>query len=86
MVDEAAPPEPLLVFALGLLGLTLCLVLAPIAWALGNRYMRICVRQRLEPHGLGRVGRTLGVVGTLLYGSLALAGLVAWLLTYAWTH
>ena len=65
----------------------MCLqVLAPVGWALGNRYMRICLRQGLDPDPLARMGRTFGMVGTLLWGTLFFVGLVVALVGYAWTR
>lgn len=86
MVDDATPPDALLVFFAGLVGLLLCQVLSPAAWALGNRYMRICLRQGVPADPMARIGRVLGMVGTLLWGSAALIGIVVFMVGYAWTR
>jgi hypothetical protein len=54
------------VFILGLLGILLCQILAPIAWAKGNTYRQVCMIHGVEPDGLGVAGRILGIVGTAL--------------------
>jgi uncharacterized membrane protein YjgN (DUF898 family) len=61
-------PQATTVLALGILGLVLCQVLAPVAWVMGNRV----VREIDESHGQwgGRssanAGRICGIVGTLM--------------------
>ncbi|MFK7929503.1 MAG: hypothetical protein AB8H79_15005 [Myxococcota bacterium] len=86
MLDTSPPPSPWLVFLTGVLGLCCVQVLAPVGWALGNRYMRICLRQGLEPDPLARMGRVMGLIGTLVWGSLGFLALAGWLIAYAWTR
>lgn len=86
MVDDATPPSPWAVFWTGMLGLFCVQFLAPVGWALGNRYMRICLRQGLEPDPLARMGRAFGMVGTLVWGGLGFAALAGALVAYAWTR
>ena len=54
------------VFVLGLLGIVFCQLCAPIAWIMGNNYIRDCHMEGIEPDGLGVAGRILGMVGTLI--------------------
>lgn len=60
------------VFVLGLLSLVLCPLLGPIAWQQGNDYENMCMLDGIEPDGLAKAGRILGMVGT---GLLVLQGL-----------
>ena len=84
MVDHASPPEPWIVFATGLLGMVGVAFLAPVGWSLGNRYMRICLRQGLDADPLARMGRAFGLIGTLLWGGLGLVAIIVLLIGYAW--
>lgn len=86
MVDDANPPDPWIVFSTGLVGMLCFQLLAPVGWALGNRYMRICLRRGLEPDPLARMGRAFGMVGTLFWGSLGFISLVVFLVSYAWSR
>lgn len=52
------------VFILGLLGILVCQLLAPVAWSKGNTYRQVCMIHGVEPDGLGVAGRVLGIVGT----------------------
>jgi hypothetical protein len=54
------------VFILGLLGIILCQILAPIAWVKGNTYVQCCAIAEVPPDGLGVAGRVMGIVGTVL--------------------
>lgn len=54
------------VFILGLLGIILCQILAPIAWVKGNTYVQCCAIAEVQPDGLGVAGRVMGIVGTVL--------------------
>ena len=55
------------VFVLGLLGLILCQLLAPVAMVMGNNYVRECALEGVEPQGLGVAGRIMGMIGTGLF-------------------
>jgi uncharacterized membrane protein YjgN (DUF898 family) len=55
------------VFVLGLLGIVACQILAPIALVMGNSYIAQCNELGVEPDGLGKAGRILGIVGTVLF-------------------
>jgi uncharacterized membrane protein YjgN (DUF898 family) len=54
------------IFILGLLGLVSCQILSPVALIMGNNYLAECEAQGIEPDGLGKAGRILGIVGTVL--------------------
>ena len=54
------------IFVLGLLGLIVCQILAPIAWIMGNGYIQQCALEGVEPDGLGVAGRVMGMIGTAL--------------------
>ena len=58
--------NPVIVFVLGLLGLITCQILAPIAWIMGNSYMRECGELGIQPDGMGVAGRILGIVGSII--------------------
>ena len=56
------------VLVLGILGLVLCSVLAPIAWYMGNEEVRAIDAGRRDPanRGTANAGRILGIIGTVL--------------------
>lgn len=58
------------VLVLGILGLVLCSVLAPIAWYMGNEEVRAIDAGRRDPtnRGTANAGRILGIIGTVLMG------------------
>jgi hypothetical protein len=69
--------RPIIILVLGILGLTGCQVLGPVAWVMGNQYRTECMIDDREPDQLAVVGRVLGMVGTgFLVLGLCLAGLV----------
>lgn len=84
MNDDAPGPDPLVIFATAVIGLLLCQILCPLAWALGNRYMHRALRAGVEPDPMARLGRTVGVVGTLLWGTSAFLAVAGGLVAYAW--
>lgn len=43
-------------------------ILAPVAWAMGQSYERECRARGVEPSGAGKAGRILGIVGTIFVG------------------
>jgi uncharacterized membrane protein YjgN (DUF898 family) len=56
------------VLVLGILGLVLCQILAPIAWVMGNKVRDEAVAMgRVEP-GNNKAGRICGIIGTCLIG------------------
>jgi hypothetical protein len=56
------------VLVLGILGLVICSVLAPIAWYLGNDEVRAIDAGRRDPsnRSMANTGRILGIIGTVL--------------------
>ena len=67
MIDESNHKnQAVVIFALGLLGLTTCQLLAPVAMIMGNTYVAQCKAFDIQPDGLGVAGRILGIVGTVL--------------------
>lgn len=54
------------IFVLGLLGMLLCGLLAPIALFMGLDYSKRCKRARVSPDGLATAGMVLGAVGSIL--------------------
>jgi len=58
------------VLVLGILGIVICSILAPIAWYMGNEEVRAIDAGRRDPtnRGTANAGRILGIVGTVLMG------------------
>lgn len=58
------------VLVLGILGIVICSVLAPIAWYMGNEEVRSIDAGRRDPsnRGTANAGRILGIVGTVFLG------------------
>ncbi|RQN10217.1 DUF4190 domain-containing protein [Aeromicrobium camelliae] len=77
----AKHPQATLVLILGILGLVLCSVLAPIAWVMGNRAVREIDSspQPVAGRGEANAGRIMGIIGTVLLaiGLLAFIALIA---------
>ena len=68
-----AAPRPsgddgLPVLILSLIGLMLCQLLSPIAWAMGSAYEARCRARGEAPSGPGHAGKVVGIVGTVLLG------------------
>ena len=62
-------PEGTKILILGILGVTLCNILAPFAWIVGNRVLREIDQSNgmmTGNRGLVVAGRILGIVGTVL--------------------
>ena len=62
-------PEGTKILVLGILGVTLCNILAPFAWIVGNRVLREIDQSNgmmTGNRGLVVAGRILGIVGTVL--------------------
>ena len=87
--DIPPPPPPprsdppvnddhaVMVFVLGIVSLTACQVLGPVAWFLGASYRRRCADEGQEPSTLGTVGMALGIASTavLILAMLTFIGL-----------
>jgi uncharacterized membrane protein YjgN (DUF898 family) len=56
------------VLVLGILGVVVCGILAPIAWAMGNTELEAIDTGRRPPEnrGTANAGRILGIIGTVL--------------------
>jgi len=61
--------EPQTILILAALGIPL-IVTAPIAWYLGSRYVNRCEKEGRQPDSSAEVGRIMGMVVTILWGSL----------------
>jgi len=61
--------EPQTILILGVLGIPL-VVTAPIAWYLGSQYIKRCKRDGRQPDSTAETGRILGMVMTIVWGSL----------------
>ena len=73
----AAAPAPsgddgMPVLIVSLLGLLLCQLLAPVAWAMGSSYEARCRARGETPSSNGHAGKIVGIVGTvfLVLGSI----------------
>jgi len=71
--DETQTPRvpqtsPAAVLVLGILGVVLCGLLAPVAWSMGQNYENQCRSLGVQPDGSGAAGKILGMVGTILLG------------------
>lgn len=53
------------VLILGILGIALCALCAPVAWMKGNAYVQTCRAMGVQPSTSGTVGRILGIIGTV---------------------
>jgi hypothetical protein len=64
------PSKATTVLVLGILGIVICSILAPIAWYMGNEEVRAIDAGRRDPsnRGTANAGRILGIVGTVLMG------------------
>lgn len=67
MDENAIKSKGTTIFILGLLSLLMCQLLGPIAFIMGNGYLKECAAWDIEPDGLGKAGRILGLVGTILF-------------------
>lgn len=76
-----SPVNATMILILGILGLTICQICAPIAWVLGNQALRALDQfgDPLGQRGMVNGGRICGIIGTALIG----AGIVAWVLAVA---
>lgn len=71
--STAEPSQPTLrphrggfMLGLGLVGITACMFVAPLAWYLSNRDLNAMDARTMDPAGetLTNIGRVLGIVGT----------------------
>lgn len=64
---------------LGILGIVICGILAPIAWSMGNKELEAIDAGRRPPQnrGTANAGRILGIIGTVLLGIGILAIILA---------
>jgi len=61
------------ILVMGILALVLNVcgaILGPIAWVMGNNYIRDCQARRIQPSGMGTAGRICGIIATILWGGL----------------
>lgn len=77
--QPAGPPAPdhpqaTTALVLGILGLVLCGVIAPFAWAIGGKAVRDIDASQgsIGGRGAANAGRILGIVGTVLLAIVAL--------------
>jgi uncharacterized membrane protein YjgN (DUF898 family) len=63
---------------LGILGLIICNILAPFAWAIGNTEVNAIDAGRRDPanRGMAQAGKILGIIGTVLLIIGVVVGLV----------
>ena len=61
--DDGTP-----VLILGILGLMLCQLLCPVAWAMGSSYESRCRARGETPSSHGHAGKIIGIVGTAMLG------------------
>lgn len=69
--EGGAYPEPsqaTTVLVLGILGIVICSILAPIAWSMGNKELAAIDSGRRPPdnRGTANAGKILGIIGTVL--------------------
>jgi hypothetical protein len=64
-----AHPQGTIILVLGILGLLICGILAPIAWVMGNNAMAEIDRNptAYSNRGIVQAGRILGIVGTAIW-------------------
>jgi uncharacterized membrane protein YjgN (DUF898 family) len=60
------------VLVLGILGLVLCQILAPIAWVMGNGVKNEAFAMSRPEPGNNKAGRICGIIGTCLIGLVVL--------------
>jgi hypothetical protein len=56
------------VLVLGILGLVLCQILAPIAWVMGNGVRKEALAMSRPEPGNNKAGRICGIIGTVIIG------------------
>lgn len=58
--------EATTIFVLGIVGITVCGICAPIAWAKGGTYRKTCQVMGTQPNGLATAGWIMGIIGTAI--------------------
>ncbi|MFO0674257.1 MAG: hypothetical protein U0235_32365 [Polyangiaceae bacterium] len=73
-----ASQEAILIFVLGLAGITVFHIAAPVAWIMGNSYVRRCEASGMAPESIASAGRIMGMIGTglLVLGVLIFTGIL----------
>ncbi|TVQ90590.1 MAG: hypothetical protein EA397_12220 [Deltaproteobacteria bacterium] len=66
MNEQALESRGVVIFAVGLVSVLACQLLGPVAFIMGQAYVRDCQAWGVEPSGLGQAGRILGIVSTVL--------------------
>ena len=66
VVNSVDHSQATIIFILGLLGVLMCQILAPIALFLGHKYRKECLEADEPMEGLGTAGWVLGIVGSVL--------------------
>jgi hypothetical protein len=64
----ASTDEGIPVLVVGLIGLMICPLLCPLAWAMGTSYEARCRKRGVAPSGPGHAGKIVGIVGSVLLG------------------
>ena len=59
--------EANMIFILGILGLVVCAICAPIAWAKGQSYRTTCRVMGVAPSGMATAGWIMGIIGTAVF-------------------
>ncbi|MBL9160382.1 MAG: hypothetical protein JNJ70_23065 [Verrucomicrobiales bacterium] len=69
------PHRATLILVMGILGLVLCPICAPIAWVMGNRDIQAMNSGLMDPTGLEqtKAGKICGIIGTILLVLVAIA-------------
>jgi predicted Zn finger-like uncharacterized protein len=69
---DVEPHRGTLILVLGILGLVVCIFLAPFAWIMGNHDLAEMRSGRMDREGEGQTnaGRICGIIGTVLFGLL----------------
>jgi predicted Zn finger-like uncharacterized protein len=67
---DLQPHRGPLILTLGILGLVVCIILAPFAWIMGNHDLAEMRSGRMDREGEGQTnaGRICGIIGTVLFG------------------
>ncbi|MEV7397490.1 DUF4190 domain-containing protein [Aeromicrobium sp. NPDC092404] len=73
-VPQPSHPQSTTALVLGIVGLSACQLVAPVAWAIGNKAVREIDASQGAYGGRSEAnaGRILGIVGTCLIGAVAL--------------
>ena len=59
--------EANMIFILGILGIVVCAICAPIAWAKGQSYRTTCRVMGVAPSGMATAGWIMGIIGTVIF-------------------